>query len=160
MVSVGFVAVEVIVRFPLTTPAAVGVNETVTVALFPPFSVRGVVIPLTLKPVPVMATLLTDTLVLPVFVMVSETVPVLPTFTLPTLRLVGLAASAPGVTPVPDTGIVNVGFVAVEVIVRLPLTAPDVVGANATVKVAPCPPLSVNGVAIPLTLRPPPVIPT
>lgn len=79
---------------------------------------------------------------------------------MPKLRLVGLAANAPGLTPVPDTGIVNVGFVAVEAMVMFPLTAPDAVGANATVKVAPCPPLSVNGVAIPLTLRPLPVIPT
>lgn len=160
MVSVGFVAVEVMVRFPLTAPPADGANETLRVALCPPFNVRGVVIPLTLKPVPVIATLLTETLVLPVFVIFSESIPVLPTFTLPKLRLVGLAANAPGVTPVPDTGIVNVGFVAVEVMVRLPLTAPDAVGTNATVKVALCPLLSVNGVAIPLTLKPLPVIPT
>jgi len=92
--------------------------------------------------------------------MVSEREPVLPTFTFPKLRVVGLAANAPGVTPVADTGMVNVEFVAVDVMVRLPLTAPDVVGTNETVNVALCPPLSVNGVAIPLTLRPVPVIPT
>jgi hypothetical protein len=34
------------------------------------------------------------------------------------------------------------------------------VGANLTVNVALCPPLSVNGVVIPLTLIPVPVIPT
>jgi hypothetical protein len=92
--------------------------------------------------------------------MVSESVPVLPTFTFPKLRLVGLEANAPGVTAVAETGMVNVGLVAVEVIVTLPLTAPAVVGTNETVNVALCPPLSVNGVAIPLTPRPVPVIPT
>ena len=159
MVSVGFVAVDVTVRLPLTAPAAVGANETVSFALCPPFRVSGVEIPLTLNPVPVIPTCDTDTLELPVFVIVSESVPVLPTFMLPKLRLVGLAANAPGVTPVPDTGMVNVEFVAVEVMVRFPLTAPDVVGINVTVKLALCPPLSVKGVAIPLIVKPVPVIP-
>jgi hypothetical protein len=95
----------------------------------------------------------------PVFVMVSESDPVLPTFTLPKLRLVGFALKAPGATPVPDSGMVSVGLVAVEVTVRLPLIAPPAVGAKLTVKVALCPPLSVNGVVIPLTLIPVPVIP-
>ena len=146
------------VRFPLAAPAAAGANETVKVALCPPFRVSGVVIPLTLNPVPVIPTCDTDTLEAPVFVIVSKSVPVLPTFTLPKLRLVGLAANAPGVTPVPETGIVNVEFVAVEVRVRLPLMAPDAVGINETVKVALCPPLSVKGGAIPLTVKPAPVI--
>ena len=92
--------------------------------------------------------------------MVSESDPLLPTFTLPKLRLVGLAANAPGVTPVPDTGTVNVENVAVQVMVRLPLKAPEADGINETAKVALCPPLSVKGTAIPLTLRPVPVIPT
>lgn len=120
----------------------------------------GVVIPLTLNPVPVIPTCDTDTLELPVFVIDSESVPVLPTFTLPKLRLVGLAANAPGVTPVPDTGMLNVEFVAVEVMLRLPLTAPAAVGINVTVKLALCPPLSDKGGAIPLTVKPVPVIPT
>jgi hypothetical protein len=55
---------------------------------------------------------------------------------------------------------VSVGLVAVDVTVRLPLIAPAAVGANLTVNVALCPPLSVNGVVIPLTLIPVPVIPT
>lgn len=76
MVSVGFVAVEVMVRFPLTAPAAPGANETLNCGeLCPAFNVSGVVIPLTLKPAPVIATLLTDTLELPVFLMISENVP-------------------------------------------------------------------------------------
>jgi len=155
------VAVEVIVRFPFTAPAVVGANETRNCGEFcPAFNVSGVVIPLTLKPAPVIATLLTVTLELPVFLMISDRGAVLPTFTLPKPRLVGLAANAPGVTPVADTGMVSVEFVAVEVTMRLPFTGPDAVGINDTVKVAFCPALSVKGVAIPLTLRPAPVIPT
>jgi hypothetical protein len=96
----------------------------------------------------------------PVFVMVSDSDPMLPAFTLPKLRLVGLALKVPGATPIPDTGMVSVGLVAVEVTVRFPLMAPAAVGANLTVSVALCPPLSVNGVVIPLTLMPVPVIPT
>jgi hypothetical protein len=51
-------------------------------------------------------------------------------------------------------------FVAVDVTMRLPFTAPAAVGTNATVNVALCPPLSVSGVEIPLTLKPVPVTPT
>jgi len=160
IVRVGLVAVELIVKFPFTAPAAVGANETVMVALCPPFRAKGVVIPLTLNPVPVIPTCETDTLEAPVFVIVSDSDPLPPTFTLPKLRFVGLTANAPGVTPVPDTGMVNVGFVAVEEIVRLPVTAPDAVGTNATVNVALCPPFNVNGVAMPLILKPVPVTPT
>ena len=159
-VKVGFVAVDGTVRFPLTAPADVGANDTVNVALFPPFSVRGVVIPLKLNPAPVIPTLETVMLDPPVFVIVSLSDPLLPTLTFPKPRLVGLAANAPGVTPVADTGMVRVEFVAVELTVRLPVTAPAVVGANDTVNVALCPLLSVNGAAIPLTPRPVPVIPT
>lgn len=160
IVRVGLVAVDVIVRFPVTAPLAVGANETVKVAPFPAASVSGVVIPLTPNPDPVIATWLTEMLVLPVLVMVSERDPLPPTFTFPNLRLVGFAASAPGATPVADTGTVNVGFVAFEVTVRLPLTAPATVGTNVTVSVALCPPLRVSGVVMPLTVRPVPVIPT
>ena len=148
------------VRFPLTAPPDVGANETVSVALLPALSVIGVVIPLKLNPASVIPTLETVMLDPPVFVTVSDSDPLLPTLTLPKLRLVGLAANAPGVTPVADTGMIKVGFVAVEVTVRFAVTAPAAVGANETLSVALCPPLSVNGVVIPLTLKPAPVIPT
>jgi len=160
IVKVGFVAVEVTVTLPLTAPADVGAKETVKVALFPVLSVSGVVIPLKLNPAPVTATLETVMLVPPVLVMVSDRDPLLPRLTLPKLRLVGLDASAPGVTPVADSGTVKVEFVAVELRETLPVTAPAAVGANETVNVALCPPFNVNGVAIPLTLKPAPVIPT
>ena len=83
-----------------------------------------------------------------------------PTVTLPKVRLVGLDPSAPAVTAVPDSGIVSVGFDAVEVIVRFPLTGPVEVGANETAKLALWPAVNVTGAVIPLTLNPPPLIPT
>jgi hypothetical protein len=56
MVRVGFDAFDVIVTVPLKVPAVVGVNVTVNVVLAPAVSVTGVVIPLRLKPVPLIVT--------------------------------------------------------------------------------------------------------
>jgi hypothetical protein len=84
----------------------------------------------------------------------------LPTVTLPKLRLVGFDPSAPGAIPVPDNGMVRVGLDAFEVTVTLPLTLPADAGVNVTVKPALCPAVSVTGVVIPLRLYPVPLIPT
>ena len=84
----------------------------------------------------------------------------LPTVTLPKLRLVGFDPSAPGVTAIPDNGMVRVGFEALDVTVRLPLALPADGGVNVTVKVALWPGVSVAGVVIPLKLNPVPLIPT
>ena len=84
----------------------------------------------------------------------------LPTVTLPKLRLEGLEPSAPGATPVADSGVVKVGFDAVEVTVMLPLTLPAAAGVNLTVKLALCPDVSVIGTVTPLTLNPVPLVPT
>ena len=92
--------------------------------------------------------------------MVSETDCVFPTVTLPKLKLVGLAPNVPGVTPIPDNGIVSVGFDPFEVTVRLPPALPADDGANETLKVALCPAVSVTGVVIPLTLYPAPLTAT
>jgi len=100
------------------------------------------------------------TLVPPLLVTVSERELLLPTVTLPKLRLVGFAPSVPGVTPVPDNGMLNVGFEALDVIVTLPLTLPADDGVNETVKVALWPVVSVTGVVIPLKLKPEPLTAT
>ena len=92
--------------------------------------------------------------------MVSDRDCLFPTVTLPKPRLVGLAPSVPGVTPVPDRGMVRVGFEALEVMVRLPLALPADDGANDTLKVALCPAISVTGAVIPLKLNPEPLIAT
>jgi hypothetical protein len=117
-------------------------------------------IPLTLNPVPLTATCEMEMLVVPVFVRVSDRVCVCAICTLPKLRLVGFDPSAPAATPVPDRGIFKVGFDAVEVIATLPLTAPAVVGANDTLKLALWPAVSVKGAVIPLSVYPDPLIAT
>ena len=94
------------------------------------------------------------------FVTVSEIDCLFPTVTLPKLRLVGLAPSVPGVTPLPDKGTVSVGFEALDVSVRLPLALPDDDGVNETLKVALCPAVRVTGVVIPVKLNPDPLTET
>ena len=94
------------------------------------------------------------------FVTVSDRDCLFPMVTLPKLRDVGSAPSVPGATPVPDRGMVRVGFEALEVIVRFPLALPADDGANETLKVALCPAVRVTGVVIPLKLNPDPVIAT
>lgn len=96
----------------------------------------------------------------PVLVTVSDRDCLPPTITLPKLRLVRLEASAPGVTPEPDNGTVKVGVVAFEEIVRLPVSLAAEGGANVTLKLVLCPAVSVTGAAIPLSVKPVPLIPT
>ena len=60
----------------------------------------------------------------------------MPTCTLPKLRLVAVAVSDPGVTPVPESGMPNVGFDALLLIERLPEADPPVVGVKVTLNVA------------------------
>ena len=96
----------------------------------------------------------------PVLVTVSDRACLLPTITLPKLRLVGFDPSVPGATPVPDNGMVRLGLEAVEVMVTLPLALPADAGVNVTLRLALCPAVSVTGVVIPLTLKPVPLIPT
>ena len=83
-----------------------------------------------------------------------------PTVMLPKLRLVGFAPSVPGVSPVPDAGIVRVGFDALEVTVTLPLALPAEAGVKVTVNPALCPAVSVTGVVIPPRLNPTPLAAT
>jgi hypothetical protein len=79
----------------------------------------------------------------------------------PKLRLVGLEVSAPAAAPVAESGILKVGFEAVEVMVTVPLAAPATVGAKATLKLALWPAAKVTGAAMPVRLNPTPlVIPT
>jgi len=96
----------------------------------------------------------------PVLVTVSERDRLLPTVTLPKLRLVGFELSVPGATPAPDNGMVRAGLEAFEVIVTLPLTLPADAGVNVTVKLALWPAVSVIGAVIPVRLYPVPLIPT
>lgn len=68
----------------------------------------------------------------PVLVRVSERFVLLPTCTLPKARLVGVAVSVPGATPVPERGMLKLELDPLEVMLMLPLAAPAEVGANFT----------------------------
>jgi hypothetical protein len=85
--------------FPLKFPVVAGVKVAVNAALCPGESVRGRVKPLTLNPAPVVIACDTVTLVPAEFVMVPFWLCVLPTVTLPKLRLTGEAVKLPGPTP-------------------------------------------------------------
>ena len=69
----------------------------------------------------------------PVLVSVSDRLELAPTCTLPNTRLEGLADSVPGVTPVPESEMVRLGFEPLEVTLTLPLPVPLAVGAKVTV---------------------------
>jgi hypothetical protein len=162
IVKVGFDPLDVSVTVPLTVPAAVGMNETLKVVLWPPVRVTGEVIPLMLNPEPpAMAAWEIVTLDPPVLVTVADRVCLTPTATLPKLRLAGFEASGPAVAPFPDKGIVKDEFDAFDAIVIFPLTVPAAVGSNETLKGALWPAVSVSGAVIPLMLNPdPPAIAT
>jgi len=76
----------------------------------------------------------------------------LPTCTLPKLRLVGLALIVPCETAVPDNETVSDGFEASLVTVSVPLGVPAAVGANTTLNDLLEPAARVNGTVTPLTL--------
>jgi len=81
----------------------------------------------------------------------------LPTFTDPKLNEVVLTESVPVVltsAPVPLKATVAVELEALLTSVRLPLTAPEVVGANFTENEALCPAARVSGRVSPLTVKP------
>jgi hypothetical protein len=71
--------------------------------------------------------------------------------------LVGLAARAPAVTPVPESEIFNEGFEALLLMTILPLAAPAAPGVNVAVKLVLCPAERVKGTEIPLRLNPDPL---
>ncbi len=93
----------------------------------------------------------------PVLVSVSDALVLLPTWTLPNARLVGLAVSVPCVTPVPESAMLKLGFEPLEVTLTLPLAAPLVVGENSTVNDVLCPAVKVKGKDRPLKLNPVPL---
>jgi hypothetical protein len=160
IVRLGLEAFEVTVTLPLALPAEAGVNMTVKLALWPDVRVTGVEMPLKLNPVPLIATCEIVTLAPPVLVTVSNRDWLLPTVTLPKLRLVGFDPNVPGATPEPDNGIFRLGFEALEVILTLPLALPAEAGVNVTVNVALWPDVRVTGVEMPLKLNPAPLTAT
>jgi hypothetical protein len=86
----------------------------------------------------------------PELVRVSERDLLLPTCTVPKLRLV--AVRVPGVTPVPESGMPRVGFDALLVTERFPEAEPPVVGVNVTLKLTLWPAARVAGKVSPVKL--------
>jgi hypothetical protein len=143
---------------PVTEPVAVGAKFTLNVVLCPAVKVSGVR-PLTLKPAPETLSEETFTLALPVLVNVTVLPLLLPTFTFPKLKLLGLAVTCTAATtPAPLRAIVVGEVGALLVIVRLPVTLLVVVGEKLTVKDAEFPGVTVVGSARPLNLNPFPEI--
>src|SRR5260370_427024 len=128
MLKLGFVPLEVMLRLPLAAPLVVGEKSAVNEVLWPAFNVNGKVSPLKLNPVPLAVAAEIMRLDPPELVRVSDKVVPLPACTLPNARLVGVAASAPCVTPVPESARFKVGFAPSEVILTLPGAAPPAFG--------------------------------
>lgn len=113
----------------------------------------GGVIPVRVKPDPLTLACETVTLDPPEFVNIPDSDCSPPSVTVPKAKLVGFAVTAPAVAPVPDNGMVRLGFEAFEVTVTLPVTDPEIMGANLTAKVVLCPALKVKGAVIPLRVK-------
>ena len=93
----------------------------------------------------------------PLLLSVSDRVLLLPTCTLPKLRLVELALIVPAVTAVPESVMLNEGLDASLVTVNVPDGVPAAVGVNTTLTEVLAPAARLNGTVAPLTLYPVPV---
>jgi hypothetical protein len=158
IVSTEFDAFDVIVTLPLEAPGAEGWNDALKLALCPAASVMGALSPLMLNPDPATAACEIVMLDPPVLVRVSDRVCLVPTGTVPKLRLAGFGPRTPATTPVPINPIFNTGFEASDAMETVPLATPVVVGANEIVKVVLCDGVRVRGAASPLIWNPLPPI--
>ena len=106
------------------------------------------------KPAPETLIWETLTLELPVSVSVTVCAALLPTFTLPKLRLVGLAVSRKvAVTPVPLRAIASGELGALLTSETVPVTLPAALGVKATLNVALLPAAMVTGAVMPVRLK-------
>lgn len=113
------------------------------------------VTPLALKPAPETVTLERVTFEFPVLVRLALSELLLPTFTLPKLRLVGFAPSRKvAATPVPLRAIGSGELGALLTSETAPVTLPAAVGAKTTLNVALLPAAMVSGTVMPVRLKP------
>lgn len=153
-------ALLVTVSVAFTTPVVCGLKVIVKGTLWPAEIVTGNEIPPTVKTELLVVAAVTVTFA-PLAVNWPDAEPLLPSVTVPTLRVEGDTLSVPtAAVPVPDKETDNVGLEAFEVTVTLPVVAPEVVGANLTVNVALWPAVNVNDELIPLRVNPVPLIET
>jgi hypothetical protein len=150
-----------IVISPLAGPVAVGSNWTCSVTDCVGLSVTGKLLPMIVKPAPVIAAEFTVTGEVPVEVSVSDCVVgeftvTLPKFSRATLTdNCGLAAAV--LVPLKVTAVVP-PVEELLLIVISPLAGPVAVGSNWTCSVTDCVGLSVNGKLLPMIVKPAPVI--
>lgn len=133
IVSGEFDAFDTTDKLPFTVPVLLGVKVAVNVTLWLGVSVSGSVNPLIEKPAPLKFAceiVIPDP---PVLVSVSDKLELFPTCTFPNARLLGFGDRVPGVTPVPESGMLTLGFDPLDVMLTLPLTAPLAVGLKSTV---------------------------
>jgi hypothetical protein len=154
-----FVALLLIVILPETFPPLVGVNVAFTVAEFPGAITDPLDRPEALNPEPVPVTVKPETVILelPEFVRVAVRPALLPTLTLPKVRLVVFVFNKNVVaTPVPDNGI-KAGDVALLFVRDTePFTVPGELGAKVTLNVVLAPTPIFTGTVNPLMLKPVP----
>jgi hypothetical protein len=149
------------VRLPVTAPVVVGSNWICSVTDWFAFSVTGKLSATIVKPVPAIAAEFTVTADVPVEVSVTDSVFAVFTASLPKLRLDalivnwGLAAAVP--VPLSATAIMP-PVVELLLIVRLPVTAPVVVGSNWICSTNVWFGFSVAGKVPPTIVKPVPVI--
>jgi hypothetical protein len=153
--KVGLGASEVTVRVPLAFPAAWGEKLRLAVVLCPAARVRGRLILLMLKPVPLTLAWLMVTVEPPELVMVTDCFLVLPTVTLP--KEDAPAINEPAASPVPLRTTLSVGFDASLVIESSPLALPADWGAKLTLAPMLWPAARVSGRLRPLMLKPVPL---
>lgn|SRR5579883_33715 len=143
----------VIVIFPATFSAAVGLNCTFIVWVCPADSVIGSVKPLSVTSFALTVTCEIVMLEFPELVSTTVLLLELPAFTFPKLKLVGLAEMfTVDATPVPLRETVAGEFGAVLVTVTDPVRLPAVVGANTALKVVLAPAARLEGGLSPVTL--------
>ena len=141
------------VTLPVILSDAAGLKFTLITAFWPALSVKGVVMPDTLKSLALTEIVETVKLLLPLFVMLTFLELLLPALTFANDTFVGFVVSVTAAaTPVPAKETAFGEFGALLVMVTLPANVPAVVGANNTLKVALAPAAIVAGVLSPLTL--------
>jgi hypothetical protein len=156
-----FVALLETVTLPVTLPMLLGANATVSTAACPGLIVVPLPTPLTLKPVPLVPTDDTVTVVFPVFVRDTFELSELPTATFPKLTFVALAVTnRVSATAWPTSGMVTFVFDPLTISVSIPATVVVLVGVNFTLNVDVPPAANVNGTASPEVPNPVPWVET
>jgi hypothetical protein len=150
-------ALLTILIVPAALAVTAGEKRTVNVTEWPGVTVAGNVGPLMLNPAPLTAACERIKLAFPESLTVRVCVFDTPTATAPKLILAGTAEIC-GCTPIPLSGTVKVGLLALLVTTRLPLAAPMEVAAKLTFREACLPGARLSGRAIPLALNPAPVV--